>query len=80
MCVFTYSRRDRCFKPDADYGQCADKNPDTPRFQTRLALSRHDCVFLVIVPRPHDIQFPDELVENFVRVVPTNKGFIDEFR
>jgi hypothetical protein len=82
VCVFTRSRRDRCFKPDADYGHCAAKKLTYYGFKLGLRVSHVGMIthFPLLPARPHDIQFLDELVEHFVGVVPADKGFIDEFR
>jgi len=83
VCVFTRrSRRDRCFKPDADYGHCAAKKLTYYGFKLGLRVSRQGMIthFPLLPARPHDIQFLDELVEHFVGLVPADKGFIDEFR
>jgi Transposase DDE domain len=82
ICVFTRSRRDRCFKPDADYGHCAAKKLTYYGFKLGLRVSHVGMIthFPLLPARPHDIQFLDELVEHFVGVVPADKGFIDEFR
>jgi hypothetical protein len=82
VCVFTRSRRDRCFKPEADYGHCAAKKLTYYGFKLGLRVSRVGMIthFPLLPARPHDIQFLDELVEHFVGIVPADKGFIDEFR
>jgi hypothetical protein len=82
VCVFTRSRRDRCFKPDADYGHCAAKKLTYYGFKLGLRVSHVGMIthFPLLPARPHDIQFLDELVEHFVGIVPADKGFIDEFR
>ena len=36
--------------------------------------------FPLLPARPHDIQFLEELVENFAGIVPADKGFIDAIR
>ncbi len=82
VCVFTRSQRERCFKPDADYGHCAAKQMTYYGFKLGLRISRVGMVthFPLLPARPHDIQFLDELVEHFVGLVPADKGFIDAFR
>ena len=82
VCGFTRSRRDRCFKPEADYGYCAAKDLHYYGFKLGLRIAR--CGMIIHFPirpaRPHDIQFLDELVAGFVEVVPADKGCIDAFR
>lgn len=82
VCVFTRSRRDRCFKPEADYGHGAAKDLKYYGFKLGLRVSPLGMItyFPLLPARPHDIQFLDELVEHFVGIVPADKGFIDEFR
>jgi len=82
VCVFTRSRRDRCFKPDADYGHCAAKDLKYYGFKLGLRVSRLGMItyFPLLPARPHDIQLLDDLIENFVGVVPADKGFLDAFR
>lgn len=82
VCGYTRSRRDRCFKPDADYGYCAAKDQKYYGFKLGLRIARSGMItsFLLFPARPHDIQLLDELVEGFVGLVPADKGFIDQFR
>ena len=82
VCVFTRSRRDRCFKPDADYGHCAAKDLKYYGFKLGWRVSRLGMItyFPLLPARPHDIQLLDDLIENFVGVVPADKGFLDAFR
>jgi len=43
VCGYTRRRRDRCFKPHADYGHCAAKTPDYYGFKLGLRVARgHD--------------------------------------
>jgi hypothetical protein len=82
VCVYTRSRRDRCFKPDADYGYCAAKDMPYYGFKLGLRIARSGMIthFPLLPARPHDIQLLDDLVEGFVGLVPADKGFIDAFR
>lgn len=82
VCGYTRSRRDRCFKPEADYGYCAAKDLHYYGFKLGLRIARCGMIihFPLLPARPHDIQFLDELVTGFVGVVPADKGFIDAFR
>lgn len=82
ICGYTRSSRDRCFKPDADYGYCAAKDLKYYGFKLGLRISRVGMItyFPLLPARPHDIHLLDDLVENFVGVVPADKGFIDQFR
>lgn len=82
VCGYTRSRRDRCFKPAADYGHCAAKQLDYYGFKLGLRIARSGMIthFPLLPARPHDIQLLDTLVEGFVGVTPADKGFIDAFR
>ena len=82
VCVYTRAPRDRCFKPVADYGHCAAKKMDYYGFKLGLRIARSGMItyYPLLPARPHDIQFLDELVENFSGVVPADKGFIDALR
>lgn len=82
VCGYTRSRRDRCFKPDADYGYCAAKDQKYYGFKLGLRIARSGMIthFPLLPARPHDIQLLDELVEGFTGLVPADKGFIDQFR
>ena len=82
VCVYTRSRRDRCFKPDADYGYGAAKRLKYYGFKLGLRLSRTGMIthFPLLPARPHDIQLLDDLLEGFVGGVPADKGFIDQMR
>lgn len=82
VCGLTRAPRDRCFKPDADYGYCAAKDQHYYGFKLGLRLSRCGMItdFPLLPARPHDIQLLDDLVEDFVGLVPADKGFIDAFR
>lgn len=82
VCGYTRSGRDRCFKPEADYGYCAAKDLDYYGFKLGLRIARCGMIthFPLLPARPHDIQLLDDLVEGFVGRVPADKGFIDAVR
>jgi hypothetical protein len=82
ICVYTRAPRDRCFKPLADYGYCAAKQMDYYGFKLGLRIARSGMItyYPLLPARPHDIQFLEELVENFCGMVPADKGFIDALR
>lgn|SRR5574341_1628638 len=82
VCGYTRSGRDRCFKPDADYGYCAAKRLHYYGFKLGVRLSRRGMIthFPLLPARPHDIQLLDDLVAGFVGTVPADKGFIDQMR
>jgi hypothetical protein len=82
VCVYTRAPRDRCFKPEADYGYCAAKQMAYYGFKLGLRIARSGMItyYPLLPARPHDVQFLDELVENFTGLVPADKGFIDALR
>lgn len=82
VCGYTRAYRDRCLKPYADYGHCAAKQMDYYGFKLGLRIARSGMItyYPLLPARPHDIQFLDELVENFSGTVPADKGFIDAIR
>jgi hypothetical protein len=82
ICVYTRARRERCFKPEADYGYCAAKQMEYYGFKLGLRIARSGMItyYPLLPARPHDIQFLAELVENFSGTVPADKGFIDALR
>jgi len=82
ICVYTRASRDRCFKLQADYGHCAAKQMDYYGFKLGLRMARSGMItyYPLLPARPHDIQFLEELVENFAGMVPADKGFIDALR
>jgi hypothetical protein len=82
VCVFTRAARHRCLKPHADYGYCAAKQMTYFGFKLGLRIARSGMItyYPLLPARPHDIQFLDELVENFSGTVPADKGFIDALR
>ena len=82
VCVLTRAPRERCFKPDADYGYCAAKDLHYYGFKLGLRVARSGMImhYPLLPARPHDVQLTDELVAAFVGVVPADKGFIDAVR
>jgi hypothetical protein len=82
VCGYTRSVRDRCFKPDADYGYCAAKQLPYYGFKLGLRVARSGMIthFPLLPARPHDIQMLDTLVEGVIGVIPADKGFIDATR
>ena len=67
VCEYVRSRRDRCFKPDADYGYCAAKDMHYYGFKLGLRTSRIGMIthFDLLPARPHDIQLLDDLLDGF---------------
>ena len=82
VCTITRAPRDRCFKPDADYGYCAAKDLHYYGFKLGLRVARSGMIihYPLLPARPHDVQLTDELVADFAGVVPADKGFIDAVR
>ncbi len=82
VCTLTRAPRDRCFKPDADYGYCAAKDLHYYGFKLGLRVARSGMIihYPLLPARPHDVQLTDELVADFAGVVPADKGFIDAVR
>jgi len=82
VCVYTRSKRDRCFKPDADYGYCAAKDLHYYGFKLGLRLSRIGMIvhYSLLPARPHDSQLLDDLLAGFQGVAIADKGFIDAVR
>lgn len=82
MCVFTRAQRDRCFKPNADYGYCAAKQLYYYGFKLGLRISRLGMIthYALLPARPHDIQLLDDLLAGFTGVAIGDKGFIDSIR
>jgi hypothetical protein len=82
VCTYTRRQRDRCFKPDADYGYCAAKDLHYYGFKLGLRISRAGMIIHspLLPARPHDSQLLDDLIAGFEGVVPADKGFIDGFR
>jgi hypothetical protein len=82
VCTYTRSGRDRCFKPEADYGYCAAKDLNYYGFKLGLRISRVGMIiyYPLLPARPHDSQLLDDLVAGLEGVVPADKGFMDGFR
>lgn len=82
MCVYTRARRDRCFKPEADYGYCAAKQLHYYGFKLGLRISRLGMIthYALLPARPHDLQLLDDLLAGFRGVAIGDKGFIDAIR
>ena len=82
VCTYTRSQRDRCFKPDADYGYCAAKDLHYYGFKLGLRVSRVGMIihYPLLPARPHDSQLLDDLIAGFEGVVPADKAFVDSFR
>ncbi len=82
VCGYTRSRRDRCFKPHADYGHCAAKKLDYYGFKLGLRIARSGMItaYPLLPARPHDSQLLDDLVDGFTGTVPADKGFIGAVR
>ena len=82
VCVYTRSRRDHCFKTQADYGFCAAKQMRYYGFKLGLRIARSGMItwYPLFSARPHDVQFLTELVQGYTGIVPADKGFIDARR
>jgi len=82
VCGLTRAPRERCFKPDADYGYCAAKDLHYYGFKLGLRVARSGMIihYPLLPARPHDVQLTDDLVAAFAGVVPADKGFIDAVR
>lgn len=82
VCTYTRSQRDRCFKPEADYGYCAAKDLHYYGFKLGLRISRAGMIidFPLLPARPHDSQLLDDLIAGYEGVVPADKAFVDRFR
>ena len=82
ICTYTRSQRDRCFKPEADYGYCAAKKLHYYGFKLGLRISRVGMIihYPLLPARPHDSQLLDDLIAGFEGIVSADKGFLDEFR
>lgn len=82
VCTFTRARRDRCFKPDADYGYCAAKQMHYYGFKLGLRISRAGMIthFPLLPARPHDSQLLDDLIAGYEGTVIGDKAFIDGWR
>jgi hypothetical protein len=82
VCGYTRARRDRCFRPDADYGYCAAKQLSYYGFKLGLRIARSGMILacLLLPARPHDVQFLDALSDGASHIVVGDKGFIDQVR
>lgn len=82
VCGYTRSRRDRCFKPWADYGYCAAKQLDYYGFKLGLRIARSGMIiaYPLLPARPHDSQLLGDLVAGFQGIAPADKGFIGALR
>ncbi len=82
VCGLTRAPRERCFKPEADYGYCAAKDLHYYGFKLGLRIARSGMItYCPLLPaRPHDINALSDLVEGFAGIVPADKGFIDAVR
>ena len=82
VCGYTRAGRDRCFKPDADYGYCAAKQRDDYGFKRGLRMARAGMItyFPLLPARPHAINLLDDLGAGCAGMVPADKGCIDAVR
>ncbi len=82
ICTYTRAPRDRCFKPDADYGYCAAKDLHYYGFKLGVRVARSGMImhYPLLPARPHDVQLTEELVADFAGIAPADKGFIDAVR
>lgn len=82
VCTFTRAPRDRCFKPEADYGYCAAKQMKYYGFKLGLRISRLGMIthFPLLPARPHDSQLLDDLIADFEGIIIGDKAFIDGWR
>jgi hypothetical protein len=82
MCVLTRAPRERCFKPEADYGYCAAKQLRYYGFKLGLRISRLGMIthYALLPARPHDLQLLDDLLAGFTGVAIGDKGFLDANR
>lgn len=82
VCGLTRAPRDRCFKPEADYGYCAAKDLHYYGFKLGLRIARSGMITScpLLPARPHDINVLNDLVDGFVGLAPADKGFIDAVR
>lgn len=82
VCGYTRSARDRCFKPEADYGYCAAKREHYYGFKFGLRITQ--CGMITAYPllpaRPHDVNFREVLSDGFSGIIPADKGFIDAWQ
>ena len=64
VCVITRSGRDRRFQGEGDYGCCPTKDMHYYGFKSGLRISTLGMIpnHLMIIARPHDIQYPETLL------------------
>lgn len=76
LCVYTHSRRDHCFKGEADYGYCAAKDLHYYGFKLGLRVARSGMIieYPLLPARPHDIQCVEDLTTGFVVMRPPIKA------
>lgn len=77
VCTYTRSKRDRCFKTEADYGHCAAKKLDYDGFKLGLRVSQAGMIthFPLLNARAHDVNHTNALIEGFSGLCPADKGF-----
>ena len=82
VCVYTRSQRDKCFKPEADYGYCAAKDMHYYGFKLGIRIARTGMITSspLLPARPHDIQLLGDLLDGFFGLILADKGFIDAYR
>lgn len=82
VCTYTRALRDRCFRPEADYGHCAAKKMDYYGFKLGLRIARNGIIthYCLLSARLHDVQHLGALIEGFQGFVPADKGFLDEYQ
>lgn len=83
VCHYARSARDRCFKPEADYGYCAAKKEYYYGFKLGLRITSSGMItgYPLLPARPHDINFLATLTEGLTgHIVPADKGFIDAYQ
>jgi hypothetical protein len=82
VCGYTRSSRDRCFKPEADYGHCAAKDLDYYGFKRGLRIARSGMIthFPVLPARPHDLHLLNDVVAGMRGIVPADTGCIAAWR
>ncbi len=82
LCTLTRAPRERCFKPEADYGYCAAKDLHYYGFKLGVRVARSGMIihYPLLPARPHDVQLTEELVAHFAGIAPADKGFIDAVR
>jgi hypothetical protein len=78
VCVYTRAPRDRCLSHMLIMVTVLPKRWITIGFKLGLRIARSGMVtnYPLLAARPHDIQFLEELSENFSGTIPADKGFI----